>query len=69
MHFFDANGPSIAVDTMCAAALTAIHLAVAALRRGECGVALAGGVNLSLHPSKYLMIGQTQFASSDGRCR
>ncbi|WP_439657532.1 SDR family NAD(P)-dependent oxidoreductase [Lentzea sp. HUAS TT2] len=68
-YFFDANGPSIAIDTMCAAALTAIHLAVAALRRGECGVALAGGVNLSLHPSKYLMIGQTQFASSDGRCR
>ncbi|WP_330276270.1 SDR family NAD(P)-dependent oxidoreductase [Lentzea sp. NBC_00516] len=68
-YFFDANGPSIAVDTMCAAALTAIHLACAALRRGECGVALAGGVNLSLHPSKYLMIGQTQFASSDGRCR
>ncbi|GGP81511.1 hypothetical protein GCM10010185_64360 [Saccharothrix coeruleofusca] len=68
-YFFDASGPSITVDTMCAAALTAIHLACAALRRGECGVALAGAVNLSLHPSKYLMIGQTQFASSDGRCR
>ncbi|WP_305879319.1 SDR family NAD(P)-dependent oxidoreductase [Amycolatopsis sp. WQ 127309] len=68
-YFFDASGPSIAVDTMCAAALSAIHLACAALRRGECGAALAGGVNLSLHPSKYLMIGQTQFAASDGRCR
>jgi acyl transferase domain-containing protein/acyl carrier protein/2-polyprenyl-3-methyl-5-hydroxy-6-metoxy-1,4-benzoquinol methylase len=68
-YFFDASGPSIAVDTMCASALSAIHLACAALRRGECGAALAGGVNLSLHPSKYLMIGQTQFAASDGRCR
>ncbi|MEU5030943.1 SDR family NAD(P)-dependent oxidoreductase [Streptomyces milbemycinicus] len=67
-YFFDATGPSIAVDTMCASALSAIHLACAALRRGECGAALAGGVNLSLHPSKFLMIGQTQFAASDGRC-
>ncbi|WP_186762922.1 SDR family NAD(P)-dependent oxidoreductase [Lentzea tibetensis] len=68
-YFFDASGPSVAVDTMCASSLSAIHLACAALRSGECGVALAGGVNLSLHPSKYLMIGQAQFASSDGRCR
>ncbi|MCA1227838.1 SDR family NAD(P)-dependent oxidoreductase, partial [Saccharopolyspora sp. 6M] len=68
-YFFDAGGPSIAVDTMCASSLTAIHLAMAALERGECGVALAGGVNLSLHPSKYLMIGESRFAASDGRCR
>ncbi|MFR9728369.1 SDR family NAD(P)-dependent oxidoreductase [Saccharopolyspora sp. MS10] len=68
-HFFDASGPSVAVDTMCASALTAVHLAIAALERGECGAALAGGVNLSLHPSKYLMIGESQFAASDGRCR
>ncbi|MEU7305621.1 SDR family NAD(P)-dependent oxidoreductase, partial [Streptomyces sp. NPDC007206] len=68
-YFFDASGPSVAVDTMCASALTALHLACAAIRSGECAIALAGGVNVSVHPSKYLMIGQGQFASSDGRCR
>ncbi|MEU5417941.1 SDR family NAD(P)-dependent oxidoreductase [Streptomyces sp. NPDC020667] len=68
-YFLDASGPSVTVDTMCASALSAIHLACAAIRSGECGAAVAGGVNLSLHPSKYLMIGQGQFASSDGRCR
>uniref|UniRef100_UPI0004785235 AT-less polyketide synthase n=1 Tax=Streptomyces platensis subsp. rosaceus TaxID=684832 RepID=UPI0004785235 len=68
-YFLDASGPSVTVDTMCASALSAIHLACAALQRGECGVALAGGVNLSVHPGKYLMIGEGQFASSDGRCR
>ncbi|MGD3111019.1 SDR family NAD(P)-dependent oxidoreductase, partial [Streptomyces sp. YGL11-2] len=68
-YFLDASGPSATVDTMCASALSAIHLACAALQRGECGVALAGGVNLSVHPGKYLMIGEGQFASSDGRCR
>ncbi|WP_187413120.1 SDR family NAD(P)-dependent oxidoreductase, partial [Streptomyces sp. WAC01526] len=68
-YFLDASGPSATVDTMCASALSAIHLACAALQRGECGAALAGGVNLSVHPGKYLMIGEGQFASSDGRCR
>jgi acyl transferase domain-containing protein/SAM-dependent methyltransferase len=68
-YFFDAHGPSLAVDTMCSSSLTAIHLACAAIARGECDSAIAGGVNLSLHPSKYLMIGQGQFASTDGRCR
>src|SRR5690349_24618501 len=32
-------------------------------------MAIAGGVNLSLHPSKYQMLAQYQFLSSDGRCR
>ncbi|KPC60798.1 hypothetical protein ADL29_27455, partial [Streptomyces chattanoogensis] len=68
-YYLDASGPSATVDTMCASALSAIHLACAALQRGECGAALAGGVNLSVHPGKYLMIGEGQFASSDGRCR
>ncbi|MBR8740350.1 hypothetical protein DSY14_01205 [Nocardiopsis sp. MG754419] len=68
-YFFDATGPSLTVDTMCASSLTAIHHACAAIERGECGAALAGGVNLSLHPGKYLMIGESGFASSDGRCR
>ena len=68
-YFFDASGPSVAVDTMCSSALAAIHLACTAIQRGECAVALAGGVNVSVHPSKYLMIGQAEFASSDGRCR
>ena len=34
----------------------------------ECEVAIAGGVNVSIHPNKYLVLAQGQFASSDGRC-
>jgi polyketide synthase PksN len=30
---------------------------------------LAGGVNLSLHPQKYLNLSQGKFAASDGKCR
>src|SRR5690606_27569838 len=49
--------------------LTAIHLAVQALRAGECAWALAGGVNLMPHPEKYLQLAAGQWLSRDGRCR
>ncbi|HEX6969589.1 MAG TPA: SDR family NAD(P)-dependent oxidoreductase [Micromonosporaceae bacterium] len=63
------NGPSMAVDSACSASLTAVHLAVESLRRGESTLALAGGVNVTVHPQKYLQLAQGQFLSDDGRCR
>ncbi|MFR9729791.1 SDR family NAD(P)-dependent oxidoreductase [Saccharopolyspora sp. MS10] len=68
-YFLDLRGPSIALDTMCSSSLTAIHLAAEAVRGGECEAALAGGVNLTVHPNKYLLLGQSSFLSTDGRCR
>ncbi|WP_103534505.1 SDR family NAD(P)-dependent oxidoreductase [Streptomyces sp. SM11] len=68
-YFLDLKGPSIALDTMCSSSLTALHLAVEAIRRGECEAALAGGVNLHVHPNKYLLLSQSSFLSTDGRCR
>ncbi|MCP4042546.1 MAG: type I polyketide synthase, partial [Gammaproteobacteria bacterium] len=68
-YTFDFAGPSMAVDTACSSSLTAIHLACESLLRGECRAAIAGGVNLSIHPEKYLLLCQNHFASSDGRCR
>ncbi|MGK3962581.1 SDR family NAD(P)-dependent oxidoreductase [Sorangium sp. So ce118] len=67
-YFFNFHGPSMAVDTMCSSSLTAIHLACQGLARGECDMAIAGGVNVSVHPNKYLLLGQGKFASSKGRC-
>ncbi|WP_148313291.1 SDR family NAD(P)-dependent oxidoreductase [Sorangium cellulosum] len=65
----DLNGPSMAVDTMCSSSLTAVILACQSLSRGECLMAIAGGVNLSLHPNKFIYLAQQKFLSSDGRCR
>lgn len=67
-YFFDFHGPSITLDTMCSSALSAIHMACQAIKNGECEMALAGGVNLIIHPDKYVMLGQGNFTSSDGRC-
>ncbi|MFE7618598.1 beta-ketoacyl synthase N-terminal-like domain-containing protein [Streptomyces sp. NPDC057496] len=46
------SGPAQVVDTAESSALVAVHLAVGALRRGECAAAVAGGVELLLHPSR-----------------
>ncbi|HEX2925512.1 MAG TPA: SDR family NAD(P)-dependent oxidoreductase [Ruminiclostridium sp.] len=68
-YFFDFKGPSIAVDTMCSSSLTSVHLACQSIRMGECEMALAGGVNLTIHPSKYINLSQGKFVSSEGLCR
>ncbi len=74
--FFDLHGPSVAVDASCASSLTAVHMACESLRRGECALAAAGGVNLTLHPKKYVGLsaagmigsgpGSRSFADGDG---
>ncbi|MGM1062354.1 amino acid adenylation domain-containing protein [Saccharothrix sp. Mg75] len=68
-YAFDLSGPSMTVDTMCSASLTALHLAVHSLRRGECEVAVAGGVNLSLHPNKFVQQRAMRMTADSGRCR
>ncbi|GAB2890598.1 hypothetical protein GCM10027093_27060 [Paraburkholderia jirisanensis] len=68
-YALDLRGPSLAVDTACSSSLTAISLALDALRGGACSMAIAGGVNLAVHPVKYLQLAQGQFLSDDGRCR
>lgn len=67
-HVLDLHGPSMAVDTMCSSSLTAIHLACQDLKLGRTDFALAGGVNLNLHPNKYSLLSQGQYISSNGRC-
>ncbi|MGO4754957.1 beta-ketoacyl synthase N-terminal-like domain-containing protein, partial [Streptomyces sp. 2MCAF27] len=68
-YFFDFSGPSVGLDTMCSSALVSIHQACLAIRNGDCEVAVAGGVNITSHPAKYLQLAWRGFLSEDGRCR
>ncbi|MCT4598827.1 MAG: SDR family NAD(P)-dependent oxidoreductase [Vallitalea sp.] len=68
-YYYDFRGPSMTIDTMCSSALTSIHLACDSIRNGSCEMALAGAVNLSLHPNKYLVLSQGKFMSTHGKCK
>lgn len=68
-YFFNFGGPSIALDTMCSSSLTALHLACESIYRGDSELAIAGGVNVTIHPDKYLFLCNQRFASSEGKCR
>ncbi|PWW07331.1 phosphopantetheine binding protein [Paenibacillus cellulosilyticus] len=58
-YTFNLKGPAIVVDTACSSSLVSIDLACKSLRRGDCEMALAGGVKLSLLPvdRSYYKIG------------
>ncbi|MFJ2239303.1 SDR family NAD(P)-dependent oxidoreductase [Streptomyces sp. NPDC087859] len=68
-YLFDFTGPSLTVDTACSASGTALELACGAVRRGEVGAAVAGGVNLVLHPARHVQYAQMGMLSRTGRCR
>ncbi|WP_282108469.1 SDR family NAD(P)-dependent oxidoreductase [Streptomyces sp. B93] len=68
-HCFGFSGPSVAVDTACSSSLTALHLACESLRRGDCGAAVVGGVNLILHPAHHEELARARMLSDDGHAR
>lgn len=68
-YFLNLQGPSLSIDTMCSSSLIAIHEACEHLRRKDCQLALAGGVNLYLHPSTYVQMSALRMLSKDGKCK
>ncbi len=68
-YLLNLRGPSEAIDTACSSSLVAIHHAVQAIRNGDCDIALAGGVNVLLTPTTYLMASKAGMLSEDGRCK
>ncbi|HSI65468.1 MAG TPA: beta-ketoacyl synthase N-terminal-like domain-containing protein, partial [Candidatus Saccharimonadia bacterium] len=63
------RGPSVAMDTACSSALTAVHAACEHIwtKRGD--VAMAGGVTIMVTPGGFIGFSQAGMLSPDGHCK
>jgi acyl transferase domain-containing protein/acyl-CoA synthetase (AMP-forming)/AMP-acid ligase II/acyl carrier protein len=68
-YLLDLRGPSAAINTACSSSLVAVHMACQSLRARDCGIALAGGVNLILGPMQSRLFGLGAMLAPDGRCK
>nr|WP_275426224.1 polyketide synthase [Nocardia arizonensis] len=68
-HSLGLTGPSMTVDAACASSLTALHLAAAAVRDGDCEWALAGAVCVMGSPAAFYEFSKHNALSTDGHCR
>ncbi|PJK22431.1 polyketide synthase [Mycolicibacterium goodii] len=68
-YTLDLAGPALTIDTSCSSALTALHTAVAAVRAGDCDLALTGAVCVMGTPGYFVEFSKQHALSDDGHCR
>jgi acyl transferase domain-containing protein/thioesterase domain-containing protein len=65
----DLRGPSLTVQTACSTSLVAVIVACRAIQRGECDMALAGGVAIPFPQRGGYLYEEGMILSPDGHCR
>lgn len=68
-YALDLKGPSIALDTACSSALTAVSLGCQSLTLQQSSFALCEGVNLLLAPTTFVATSKARMLSPTSRCK
>jgi amino acid adenylation domain-containing protein len=68
-HKLNLTGPAVSIHTACSTSLVAIAQAVASLRAGQCGMALAGGASITCPPRSGYLYQEGSMLSPDGKTR
>lgn len=63
------TGPAVTMSSACSTSLVTIHVACEALLAGDCNIALAGGVAISLPDKTGYLYEEGMILSPDGHCR
>jgi amino acid adenylation domain-containing protein/FkbH-like protein len=63
------HGPSLTVQTACSTSLVAVAHAMMALRSGQCEMALAGGITITVPQKRGFRHVEGGMLSPDGHCR
>ncbi len=68
-YLLDLRGPCYGIQSYCSTSLVAVCAAATSLVHGECDIALAGGVSVSVPQGTGYLYQDNGMISADGRCR
>ncbi|MDR5002044.1 hybrid non-ribosomal peptide synthetase/type I polyketide synthase [Brevibacillus parabrevis] len=68
-HKLNLKGPALTIYTACSTSLVAVHMAAQSLLNGECDLALAGGVTVTLPGKSGYVYQEGMILSPDGKCK
>lgn len=67
-YIFNLQGPSLTIDTACSSSMYALHLAVNAIRAGDCDSAIVASANWIADPGVQIALDKLGALSASSRC-
>ncbi|KAI5923214.1 hypothetical protein F4810DRAFT_720380 [Camillea tinctor] len=67
-YIFNLHGPSLVTDTACSSSMYALHMAVGAIRNGDCDGAIVAAANWLSDPSMQIVLDKLGALSPTSRC-